>query len=184
MRKRLFALLAVITLVCGSAYAYDADGNINKKREVEGAPAYFPYREYQLVRYGATSQGITANLSAGDVVIWDCISDDGVSVNLVTTAGSSDAAAGVVVSTTILTADVTGTTAVTDWGKRNWGYIQVKGYNTNINMIGTPTAGGAIKVSDSARNADTAVSTTGEYKGRSIGFAMDANSDGEAMINL
>lgn len=184
MKKQIIALFAILTLIGNVAYAYDADGNANTKRETNGAPGWLPYREYQLVRYGATSQGITLNLSAGDVVVWDCISDDGVSVNLVGTAGSADAVAGVVVSTTIPTADTVGTTAQTDFGRRNWGYIQVRGYNTNVNMIGTVSAGVGIKASDTARNADDASGASGVNKGRPMGFVMDANSDGEVVIQL
>lgn len=162
------------------AYAYDADGNANKKREIDGAPAYVAYREYQLVRY-ASNQNVGTNtpLSAGDVVVGDCVSDDGVTIALVGATNSVDAVRGVVVSATIPTCDVTGSTAQTDFGRRNWGYIQVKGLCTTVNFLGsnTPAAGGAIVASATARNAQGALAGNSN---RMMGFAYDAGAGGSS----
>lgn len=185
MKKHIFALFAVLSLVSGSVYAYDADGNANRKRAIDGAPAWVAYREYQLVRYpNNLDAGSNTPLSAGDVVVWDCVSDDGVTVNLVGSTNSADAVAGVVVSTTIPSADVAGTTPQTDFGRRNWGYIQVRGLCTNVNTVGQTTAGVAIKASDTARNADTASGADSVNKGQKMGFAMDTGFNPEVIIQL
>lgn len=188
MRKsfRFLTLLAISLAFVGSAFAYNDDGNPSTKRSVDGTPPYQAYREYQLVRY-AENQANATPLTAGDVVVRDCVSDDQVSVGLAGTVGSADAVAGVVVSTTIPTADVVGTTAQTDYGRRNWGYIQVRGLNTNANMVGTaPGAGGTIRASDTARNATTAAALAGSNspQGRVMGFAYDASTDAEIEIDL
>jgi len=185
MTKRIFGFIAILSLVSGVAFAYDADGNPNTKREIAGSPAWSPYREYRLVRFPENAPNSTA-LTAGDVVVADCVSDDGVTVNLVSAASSADAVMGVVVSTTIPTADVVGTTVNTDYGRRNWGYIQVSGFCTNVNMVGTAPAGGqSLKASDTARNADVAVNTlNGLPTGRVMGFAYDASTNAEVGISL
>ena len=181
---RYFLTLSVLFGIgIGQSYAYDSDGYPNTKREIPGAPSNYAYREYQLVRYGATSQGITLNLSQGDVVVADCVSDDGVSVGLVGTVGSSDAVKGVVVSTLIQTADVAGTTAETDYGRRNWGYIQVKGLCTKVNITGgSAVAGSTIVASPVARYATAPVITNGLT--RTLGFAYDASAQGQSEASL
>lgn len=182
--KKIISLFALAMMVsAGVAFAYQDDGNPNTK-ESSGASAADPVRVYRLVRYAEIAPNHTS-LSAGDVVVWDCVSDDGVTVGLVAATNSADAVAGVVVSTTIPTADSTGTAQATV-GHRNWGYIQTRGFCSNINTIGNLTAGVAIKASDTARNADTAVSggLNGALKGRAMGFAYDTGVDGEAQIDL
>lgn len=182
--KKLFSLFAILALVSGVAYAYDADGNPNTKREVDGAPAWVPYREYQLVRWAENSPGTSTWLTAGDVVVRDCISDDGVTIGLVATA-STDAVAGVVVSVNIPTADSVGTTAQTDYGRRNWGYIQVSGHCAKVNVTGGGAAGSTLVASTTARyaTAPNGVPASGQ---KALGFAYDASSQGqaEAYINL
>lgn len=181
--KRLFSFIAILSLVSGVAYAYTDDGNASVKRAIAGAPASVAYREYQLVRYpNNLNLGSNTPLTAGDVVVWDCVSDDGITVNVVLASNSADAVAGVVVSPTIGSADTVGTTPATDFGRRNWGYIQVKGLCTNINTVGTLLAGGSIKASDTARNADDA-NVVGTHA-RVMGFSYDAGVDSEAYINL
>ena len=88
--KKLISLFALLTLVSGVAYAYDTDGNSAQKREIPNTPGYVPYREYQEVRFGADGPNDVA-LSAGDVVVGDSVSDDGITVGLAGTAGSVDA---------------------------------------------------------------------------------------------
>ena len=124
------------------------------------------------------------------MVVWDCISDDGVTAGLVGTA-STDAVAGVVVSVNIPTADAVGTTAQTDYGRRNWGYVQVKGLCTKVNITAGPGAGSSIAASTTSRYATTAAAgavTAGSsiIVPKPMGFAYDASSQGqsEAYINL
>lgn len=191
MKKRLFSLFVILSMLSGMAYAYDADGNANKKREIDGAPGFLAYREYLLVRWAENGASPTGgNLSAGDVVVADCVSDDGVTVALVSATNSIDAVRGVVVSSTIQSCDVTGTTSTTDFGRRNWGYIQVKGFTIKCNVINGPVvAGGSLVASTTARNATAAsfvtTGTIGSHK--LLGFAYDASADGvnsEAHIDL
>lgn len=159
------------------AYAYDADGNANAKREIPGAPGYVAYREYQLVRWAENRPSpVGGNLSAGDVVVADCVSDDGVTIAIVGATNSVDAVKGVVVSTAIQTCDVTGTTAATDFGRRNWGYIQVKGLCTTVNMISGGAAGTSVVAADQVRCATAR--TVGNNNGRTLGFALDASGAG------
>jgi hypothetical protein len=183
MKKYIVSFVALLTLVSGSAFAtQDSDGRASDKREIAGAPGFVPYKEYQLVRYADVAAN-QSSLTSGDVVVWNCVSDDGVTIDLVGATNSADAVAGVVVSTVIQTAEAVGMTPGIDYGRRNWGWIQVKGYNTNINMVGTaPAAGGAIKASDTARNADRALGNSSAVK--VMGFAYDNSTDTEAGIDL
>lgn len=183
MKKQIIALFAILALIGNVAYAYDADGNANVKRQVDGAPAYFAYREYQLVRYPASGNQIS--LSAGDVVLRDCISDDGISVNLASQGTSVDAVAGVVVSATIPTADVVGTTAQTDFGRRNWGYIQVKGLCTYANVNGgTATSGSSLIASSTLPRYATASTGSAATTQRLLGFAYDASAQGQSEVDI
>jgi len=185
MKKMLFVFIALLTLV-SPAFATQDEGTVgpNEKRET-GALGYVPYKEIQLVRWGENMPSpLNGNLSAGDVVVWDCVSDDGVTIGLVSATNSVDAVAGVVVSTRIQSADTTGTTPGIDYGRRNWGWIQVKGFTTDINMVGGPAAGASIVASATARNATAALNGPGQ---RVMGFAFDASASGagaEAMIDL
>ena len=188
--KSLLLLAVLFGIASGQiAYAYNADGNANTKREIDGAPASVPYREYQLVRF-AENDDVGVQLSAGDVVVRDCVSDDGVTVGLAGTVGSTDAVVGVVVSPTIKTCDITGSTVITDFGRRNWGYIQVKGYCSTVNITAGPAiAGGELVASETARFATARAANAGTVdssKSRSMGFAYDASitAVGEAEIDL
>lgn len=177
--KRLLSFVAILLLVSGVAYAYNADGNANKKREIDGAPASVAYREYQLVRWAENGPNPTGgNLSAGDVVVGDCVSDDGITIAIVGATNSVDAVRGVVVSPLIQTCDVVGTTAITDFGRRNWGYIQVRGLCTTVNVIAGGAAGTSLVASDSVRCATARA--VGNNNGRTLGFAYDASGLGNA----
>jgi len=125
MRKALFGFLALL-LSAGVAMAYDQPVDPGLV-EHGGSSAAEGVKVYRLVRNPVVLAN-TGSFSSGEVVVWDTVSDDNVTVNYpsrVGITGSSDAVAGVVVGT-IPTADSTGT-AVTDLGKRNWGYIQIYG---------------------------------------------------------
>lgn len=178
--KKLILVLAFLVGFGGSAFAsYDEGAEINKKLS-SGGPASSPVRIYTLVRYpecAANSVGV----SAGDVVVWDIVSDDGVTINLVgaSQTGSLDTVAGVIVGT-IPTADsTTAKTAVADLGRRNWGYLQVYGLNSATKVDGTTIAAGqAVSASATARRASNASNPAAN---RVLGFAYDASSaSGEA----
>jgi len=172
--KKLISFIAILSLVGGYAYAYDADGNPNNKREIDGAPGYQAYREYMLVRFAANGQN-NVGLSAGDVVAYDCVSDDGVTVAVPGTTNSADAVAGVVVSVTIPTADVVGTSAQTDFGRRNWGYIQKRGLCTKINMDNAGILAGASFVSAPATKYATVMASINPGQ-KIMGFAYDTGT--------
>lgn len=186
MKKLSLAVVALLLATSSVGLATQPDnGGPSAKREL-GAPGYIPYKEYQLVRYGAQSPN-DSSLTANDVVTWDCVSDDGITIGLVSSFNSVDAVAGVVVSTIIATAEAAGQTPGIDYGRRNWGWIQVSGYVSDVNMIDGPTAaGGSIQASTTARNATRAEGSTGTTR-RIMGFAYDAWSGAatnEAQINL
>lgn len=190
--KKLFRFVLTLSVLLGigsgSVYAYDADGNPNTKREISGAPGSIAYREYQLVRYAENGPNGTS-LSQGDVVVGDCVSDDGITVAVAGATNSVDAVRGVVVSVTIPTCDVTGTTAVIDFGRRNWGYVQVKGLCTKVNMFGSnlAPAGSSVVASATARNAVSATATQGQGGVKILGFAYDtavAGNSNEVNIDL
>lgn len=186
MKKRLIALFALLSLVSGVSYAYDADGNPNTKREIAGAPASVAYREYQLVRWAENGPNPTGgNLSAGDVVVADCVSDDGITIAIVGSTNSTDAVQGVVVSSLIQSVDVTGTTPATDFGRRNWGYIQVKGLCTKVNVFNGGIAGSSLVAAPQVRCASAGfLAATAP---RTLGFALDASESGstnDVYINL
>lgn len=193
MKKYIFSLFALLVLGTGLVYAQGDEGTTgaNTKREISGALGYVPYKELQLVRYAETQNLGSLALSAGDVVVWNTISDDGVTIGLVGTTGSVDSVAGVVVSTIINTADSTGTTPGVDYGRRNWGFIQVRGLCPVVNVTSGGPAGSSLIASSVSRYATgtpgeltTAGTTPRVY--RFMGFAYDASSQGqsEALLDL
>lgn len=175
--KKLFSLLLLAASLAwgGVAFAYSDDGSVHQTN-YSGGTASDNIRVYQLARYGDQGPNV-ASVSQGDVVVWDCISDDGVTVGLVTTVASSDAVAGVVISTTIPTDDHTGLLASAELGNRNWGYIQTRGLCTFVHFAPTGSAvvGRGAKASDLAGFA--ASSSTAD-SGRKLGFSMDASPSG------
>ena len=132
MKKILFVVLAILL---SASVAFAAPDPTHTRGTVEGPGAVgeirgngnFPsecYRTFRLVRY-ANCNANDMHISPDNAVIWDTVSDDGVTVMLSTTSADSRVA-GVAVSH-ILTADAAGNTAAQDIGRRNWGYIQTYG---------------------------------------------------------
>jgi hypothetical protein len=187
--RKFIALFSILTFVLGFgglSYAINDEGatGANEKREIPGAPGFVPYKEIQLVRYGAIEPNQTY-LSAGDVVVRNTVSDDGVTIALVNEITvSTDAVAGVVVSTKIHTCEFVGATPGVDYGRRNWGWIQVKGYCPTVNIAsGPPMAGGAIYASTTARYATKSAAVYNQTN-RPLGFAYDASSQGQAKAEI
>lgn len=180
MKKYIIAVVALLVLATGSlAHAYSEGTASPSAKRQTNAPGYVPYKEVQLVRFGANEPD-AVGLSAGDVVLWDTVSDDGVTIMLAASTVSTDAVAGVVVSPTIGTVETVGTTPGVDYGRRNWGFVQVKGYCPTVNITGGPVlAGGAIFASGTARYA-TKSATVYNASNRTMGFAYDASSQGQA----
>lgn len=184
MRKfKLFSLLILLVsaFVPMVAFAYPDDGSVADKWSNPNPND--PYKIFTLVRYPSTSAN-EPGLSKGDVVIWDTVSDDGVTVNISTSTGvfnntsSIDAVAGVIVSTLIPSADQANS-AGGDINRRNWGWMQVYGYNSTVNITGgNALAGTGLVASNTVpRYATTAVAT---LENRSMGFAFDASSQGQS----
>lgn len=180
--KKSFLVLLCALFVSASAYAY-SEGTVGPNRkESSGGQPYTPVKVIQLVRF-PEDKDIGVALSKGEVVLWDVISDDGVTVNRGSAIGltaSNDAVAGVVVSTTIPTADQAGT-AATDYGHRNWGYIQTYGYCSAV-MIdtsnGNVAAGQGLRASASSGYAVGAQNDGGKVSNGSLGFSYDAVTSG------
>lgn len=179
MKKYIIAVIALLVLATGSlAHAYsEGSASPSAKRET-GAPGYVPYKEVQLVRFAENAPS-SVGLSAGDVVLWNVVSDDGVTVQLFASGMSVDAVAGVVVSPTIGTCETVGTTPGIDYGRRNWGFMQTRGLCPVVNIDAGPVLpGAAIYASSTVRYA----TKSGVYNSgnRSMGFAYDASSQGQA----
>ena len=183
MKKRLFAFIAIAFLISGGvAYSYEEGSSANAKEDHPGSAAD-PVRVYTLVRYPDANPN-TTSLSSGDVVIWDLASDDGVSVNLNSVVGlagavlSNDAVAGVAVDTIPTSEPNTGgNTAVQDIGKRNWGYIQIYGFNSACKVDSSAIlAGSGLRASADPRRAAIGSISLGSIGGGPLGFAYDANS--------
>ena len=176
MRKLLNSfIIASFLLGGGVSFAYD-EGSASHKIEESGGPSDTAVRIYQLVRnpiFG-TDRDKDSTMSANDVVLWDGVSDDGVTVNLAGVAGSIDSVAGVVVSATIPTSDVQGT-ASANAGRRNWGYIQTYGLGSAKfgGGVGIDVAGQAIRASSVPRYFVGANQTFATGNGI-FGFAYDA----------
>ena len=189
MKKIYISLLAISLLFGGQAFAYD-DGGLVHRTEESGGSTSDPVRVLQLVRNPMTSGTAAGDgtfsvaISAGDVVLWDLTSDDGVTVNIVGEGGitaSNDAVAGVAAGT-IPTADQAGTN-VTDLGHRNWGYIQTYGLVTNCHVNSSAiTAGDGLKASSVTRRAGTGAITSvnGPFtmtgNNGALGVALDTSS--------
>lgn len=115
---RLLALsLATVTWFASSSFAaIDEPDAPSVQLRVEGATQDTAVREHVLVRLGAIGNSATQIVS-GDAVVWDTVSDDGVTVRLTTTSADG-AFAGIAVGT-IPTADAASTSAFDDVGRRN-----------------------------------------------------------------
>lgn len=184
MKKFYSFLLALGLILAGvNGYAYSTDGNPHLMDDSTATPAD-AVRVYRLVRFAQNSLD-SVTLSGGDVVVWDCVSDDGVTIGLVTTVGSADAVAGVVVSPFIPTADSTGT-AANSIGRRNWGYIQTSGLCTTVNITGgSATTGATLKASDTPRYATAAKSVSVDSNTtRTLGFSYDVSSQGQSEAHI
>lgn len=128
--KKFFAIALLITsaFVGSAAYAGVPEPTVNgmKKRAV-GARESEPVRVFKLVRYGQLPTGVNSpSVASEDVLVYDTVSDDGISVAF-TTSSHDNAVAGVAV-TAIQTYDSkTGGIAEDQEGARNWGWIIVHG---------------------------------------------------------
>jgi len=177
MKKFSILLLIAALLMCGTAFGAtksigDDDGGLIAPK----AYSWSPERTFRWVRYvptGATS--ISPSVSADSIMIWDLISDDGVTVTLTTTSGDG-AVAGVVIND-MLTPDLgtLGATAASDAGKRNWGWLQTYGLSSCNFFVSDAAAvvGRSFGTSTSPGQA-TGFNSTVIPTGQAAGFVYDA----------
>lgn len=176
MKKFYSIFLLGFILLAGNSFAYDEGAKTHNIEDSTG-PQDVPVRVYQLVRFPFSGVGnIGVAVSAGDVLMWDTISDDGITVNILSelSATSLDAVAGVAVGA-IPTADVVGNTASLDTGRRNWGYVQTYGLNETVNQDGTLVVGRAIGATLNRKCGNLADTGAGRTQ-RSLGFALDTQA--------
>lgn len=137
MKKMLnLFLLAGLLLVSTSSFAYnDPTFQAQIKMQTVGQKQGEPVREVKFVRFASRDANATSILS-GDVVVYDTVSDDGVTVTRSIVSGDCSIAG--IAATTILSADGSAVSAFDDAGRRNWGWVVVHGPMTaNITAGGT-----------------------------------------------
>lgn len=186
--KKLFSFVALLgVLFCGTAFAaYDLPDYASYQVEGSNATIATAVRVVRLVRNPISgANGIS--FSSGDVLIYDTVSDDGVTVNYPTNCGistSSDAVAGVAVGS-IPTSAAVGNSAAEDIGKINWGYIIIYG-PAQVNHDGTTVSAGE-GLRASATSGKSTSSCTVSDAGTvavgtdALGFALDASSSTEVI---
>lgn len=195
LRLKFLALIAVGLLGFSTfalATPQPADDGIIKR--LTGGRASKAVKVYKLVRYAEQGENAVP-LASGEVVVWDTISDDGVTID-VTTTSADGAIAGICV-TSFETADVAGP-ADNQEGRRNWGFIQVHGPalayvnrgGGNNHAAGDPFItsedSGAVTRFEAA-NATylNGATTTTQNRSRSGGFFMDAStSSGDDRVDV
>ena len=172
--KRLLVASFAILLMAGVAFAVQSPGHGDKLNQ-GGLPSD-PGKIFRLVRYVAVDNDVNAStLTADSLVVWDTVSDDGVTVTTTTTSG--DAAVAGIIPIAIQTPDTLGRTAFQDVGKRNWGWVQTYGLadiwsysNDSVASANAPIcAGNEIGKAGIARSLATGVQAE-----VSCGFAYDA----------
>jgi hypothetical protein len=195
MRKLLF-VFALLVSFCGSAFAAYDEGTAIHNKELSKGSAADPVRVYQLVRYPANGANDTS-ISGGEVLFWDVVSDDGVTINrfsavqngsavaINTGATSSDSVAGIAVGT-FLTAD-TASSAANSIGSRNWGYVQTYGLTTAM-VQSTAAAGQALAANDTLVDGAYCLPVTAANGGLKAGsifaFAVDAASSDASGVEV
>lgn len=174
MSKRIILVLLAVLFIAGIAFAETPGYRLSPGRgEIIQMPFQSdPPKKFRMVRYIG---GLTAStLAADSIVVWDTVTDDGVTVNTTTQSGDSSVA-GILVQA-IMTQDTTSNTAVQDIGKDNWSWLQTYGLS-QVDMSGTTTvlAGSAMGTSGTAGKATMFMpSTTNSLAQGNAGFFLDA----------
>lgn len=123
--KKILLILGLAFVVASPAFAIDQPGFEDYLiKKGLGTKQGTGNREVKLVRNGNQTEA-GAGLVSGDLVIWDTLSDDGVTV--ATTTTSADGRIAGIVCSTIPTADSVQNSAQDGAGRRNWGWIVVSG---------------------------------------------------------
>lgn len=153
----------------------------------QGKPVYEAHRTFRLVRYvPASGNNDSATLGKYAIVIWDILSDDGITVTTTTTSGDTTVAGITPVDTLTPDINTLGNTATADEGNRNWTWIQTYG-KALVNWEsggGAATAGGAFGTAATAGRANTFTfaTTAGSNVNGIAGFVyntVSGASDGE-----
>ena len=182
MKKVITIMLALLVAFSMTAFAERGSVTSGGNGNIMGQGKFpsDPHKIFRLVRYVAPddSTDTAATLIVDSIVIWDCVSDDGVTVTTTTT--SPDSAVAGIVAIAILTPDygTIGWTAVQDLGRRNWGWLQTYGKaEVRINTTNLVAAGDAMGTSAVAGEADLFVaSATESNKNGNAGFFYDAGA--------
>ena len=183
MRKQLFNVLLAIFFLAGVAFAetpgYRQDPGTG---DILGQGKYQSdaHKIFRMVRYVPVTYDGATTLAADSIVVWNLVSDDGVTITTSTTSYDS-AIAGITV-TQALTPDTDGNTAVQDVGQGNWTWLQTYGScQVNLATSVTPvTAGDAMATSTVAGESAPFVSSTTNARAQgNAGFFYDAATAGD-----
>ena len=180
--KMLLAIMFALLLGATVSYAATAGNKLDpgKGNIVKKTFDWTAEKTFRLVRYvPAAGTQNAATLDQYSIVVWDTVSDDGVTVTTTTTSGSN-AVAGIIVQNA-LTPPALGLSAQDDAGKRNWTWLQTYGYSKTI-----AENGGLLGVGDTFGTSTTAgksnvfvLGTTTVGVRGDAGFAYDtATGDG------
>ena len=172
--KKILSIVLVALLVAGVALAatpgYRVSPGTGEIKHNGGGMQYDPGKTFRMVRYVPTSgTADSATLASGSIVVWDTVSDDGVTITTTTTSYDTTVA-GIIVQNA-LTPDTLGKSVSDDAGKRNWTWLQTHGLSTvRIQSDSTEVdAGDAMSCGDDAGEATDF-----------IGGGTDANTQGMA----
>lgn len=180
--KKILCLVLITLLIAGVAFAatpgYRLSPGIGEnKTTAQGGQQSDPGKTFRIVRYvpitGIADGGLdSATLAAESIVVYDVVSDDGVTVTTTTTSHDS-AVAGVIVQAA-LTPETLGDSAADDRGKRNWTWLQTHGLS-EVTVAGTVSAGDALATSTVTGEAVAFVaSTSASGANGNAGFFYDA----------
>jgi len=183
--RKIISLVVIALFVAGSVYAatpgYRLSPGIGEnKTTMQGGTQSDPGKTFRMVRYvpaGGTGEATDTTLVAGSIVIWDLVSDDGVTVTTTTTSYDS-AVAGIIVQAA-LTPVTLSNTAVQDRGGRNWTWLQTHGLSeVRIQTdSSTVTAGDALATGDVAGEAaDFLASASDAGANGNAGFFYDTGA--------
>lgn len=186
---KLISLLVAGLFVAPVAFAYDAptvSGWTNKSQQSGSNRQNTPARVIKQIRNPRSGANV-AGMASGDAVIYDTISDDGVTVNYTTTS-CDQRFAGIIVTTTPTSDNTAGvTSAFDDLGLKNWGWMLTDGIITASNggTNGTSATSGGIFVTSSDSGKITGIAATNEpganYASKG-GFFMDTPTTNASVL--
>jgi hypothetical protein len=174
--NKIVVLFVAILLMAGLAIAATPGRDISPGRgDIAGNLGRYDsdaQKTFRLVRYvPASGSANSATLSADSLVIWDLVSDDGVTVTTTTTSASG-AVAGIIVNAALTPATL-GNTAKVDEGGRNWTWLQTYGLaNVTFGDDAVIAAGASFGTDNAAGLASGFIGTAAV--GRPAGFVYDA----------